>query len=182
MHYSAAQVIFGLETVENVNDGFVASSQIANSQSGGTTSFLGSAGDISTFSAPSPLITGQSLQTTSFVGGGVNVTNDYQSYTGLTPEDLAYIATNIAYNSFPISTDTVILSGVSWLEPSAGSQLPPTSKSNFTYAINGVAVSLSEIVSFGSDGMGNLILVFDIAQLGYTLVSSDQITVTGKFA
>jgi hypothetical protein len=183
MHYSAAQIIFGLETVENVNDGFVASSQIANSQSGGTTSFLGSAGDISTFSAPSPLITGQSLQTTSFVGNGVNVTNEYQSYTGLTPEDLAYIATNIAKTSSPgYSINTVTFNGASWLEPSAGSQLPPTSISNFTYAINGVAVSLSEIVSIGSDGMGNLILIFDVNQLGYTLAFSDQITVTGKFA
>jgi hypothetical protein len=183
MHYSAAQVVFGLETVENVNAGYKATSQIANSQNTGATSFIGgSNGDIATFSAPSPLITGQSLQTTSFVGDGINVTNDYQSYTGLTPEDLAYIATNIAYSSFPISTDTVILSGVSWLEPSSGSQLPPTSKSNFTYTINGVAASLSEVVSFGSDGMGNLILSFDTTQLGYTLVSSDQITVTGKFA
>jgi hypothetical protein len=182
VHYSTAQVIFGLETVEDVNAGFVPSSQIVNSQSGGTTSFLGDAGDISTFSAPSPFITGQSQMMSSFVGDGINVTNDYQSYTGLTPEDLAYIATNIAYSSFPISTDTVMLSGVSWLEPSVGSQLPPTSKSNFTYTINGVAVSLDEIVSFGSDGMGNLILTFDVNQLGYTLVSSDQITVTGKFA
>jgi hypothetical protein len=183
MHYSAAQVVFGLETVENVNAEYKSTSQIANSQNTGATSFIGGGnGDIATFSAPSPLITGQSLQTTSFVGDGINVTNDYQSYTGLTPEDLAYIATNIAYSSFPISTDTVILSGVSWLEPSSGSQLPPTSKSNFTYTINGVAASLSEVVSFGSDGMGNLILSFDTTQLGYTLVSSDQITVTGKFA
>jgi hypothetical protein len=183
MHYSAAQVVFGLETVENVNAEYKSTSQIANSQNTGATSFIGGgSGDIATFSAPSPLITGQSLQTTSFVGDGINVTNDYQSYTGLTPEDLAYIATNIAYSSFPISTDTVILSGVSWLEPSSGSQLPPTSKSNFTYTINGVAASLSEVVSFGSDGMGNLILSFDTTQLGYTLVSSDQITVTGKFA
>lgn len=118
----------------------------------------------------------------SFVGDGINVTNDYQNYTGLTPEDLAYIATNIAKTSNPSSTDTVIFSGASWLEPSAGSQLPPTSKSNFTYIINGVGASLNEVLSFGSDGMGNLILVFDTTQLGYTLVPSDQITVTGKFA
>jgi hypothetical protein len=183
MHYSTAQVIFGLETVEDVNAGFVPSSQIVNSQSGGTTSFLGSAGDISTFSAPSPLITGQSLQTTSFVGGGINVLNNNQSYTGLTPEDLAYISTNVAKTSSPGSSiNTVIFTGASWLEPSAGSQLPPTSISNFTYTINSADVTLNEISSFGSDGMGNLILIFDVNQLGYTLVPSDQITVTGKFA
>jgi hypothetical protein len=182
LHYSPAQVIFGLETVENINEGFVPASQIINSQSGGTTSFLGGAGDIATFSAPSSLITGQSQMMSSFVGGGINVTNDYQSYTGLTPEDLAYIAINIAKSTNPSSIDTVIFSSASWLEPSAGSQLPPTSKSNFTYSINGVTVSLSEVVSFGSDGMGNLILTFDVNQLGYTLISTDQITVTGKFA
>jgi hypothetical protein len=181
MHYSAAQVVFGLETVENVNDGFIPTSQIINSQSGGTTSFLGGAGDIATFSAPSTFMMSQALESTSFIGGGINVLNNNQSYTGLTPEDLAYIATNIAKSSNPSSTNTVIFNSASWLEPSSGSQLPPTSISNFTYSINGVAASLSEVVSFGSDGMGNLVLTFDVGQLGYTLVNTDTVTVTGKF-
>ena len=186
MHYSPAQIIFGLETVENINDKFVPASQIINSQSGGTTSFLGGAGDIATFSAPSPLVTGQSLGTTSFVGNGINVLNNNQSYTGLTPEDLAYISTNISKTANIITNTTATFTGVSFLEPSAGSQLPPTSISNFTFYANSFPISYSEITGWGSDGMGNLILTIDPTALGYYLTNSDgtnkTIIAVGKFA
>ena len=182
MHYSAAQVVFGLETVENVNSGFNASSQIASSQSTGATSFIGGGtGDIATFSAPSPLITGQSLMISSFVGDGINVTNEYQSYTGLTPEDLAYIATNITKVANIVTTSTATFNGTSFLEPSAGSQLPPTSVTNFTFFINGVGLTQNAISGFGTDGSGNLILNINTAELGYTLISTDEVTSTGKF-
>ena len=185
IHYSTAQVIFGLETVEDVNAGFVAASQIVNSQSGGTTSFLGDAGDISTFSAPSPLITGQSQMMSSFVGDGINVTNDYQSYTGLTPEDLAYIATNISKTANIITNTTATFTGTSFLEPSAGSQLPPTSISNFTFYANSLPISYNEITGWGTDGMGNLVLTIDPTALGYYLTNNDNtnktIIAVGKF-
>jgi hypothetical protein len=183
MHYSAAQVVFGLETVENVNAEYKSTSQIANSQNTGATSFIGGgSGDIATFSAPSPLITGQSLQTTSFVGDGINVTNDYQSYTGLTPEDLAYIAISITKVANTVTTSTATFNGASFLEPSVGSQLPPTSISNFSFYVNGLAITNDSLVGFGSDGMGNLILTLNIANLGYSLISTDEVTAIGKFA
>jgi hypothetical protein len=180
MHYSPAQVIFGLETVENINEKFVPTSQIINSQSGGTTSFLGGAGDIATFSAPSPLVTGQSLQTTSFVGNGINVLNNNQSYTGLTPEDLAYISTNISKTADVVAPVTATFNATSFLEPSAGSQLPPTSISNFTFYANSFPISYNEITGWGSDGMGNLILTIDPTALGYYLTDK-IITAVGKF-
>ena len=182
MHYSAAQVVFGLETVENVNAEYKSTSQIANSQNTGATSFIGGgSGDIATFSAPSPLITGQSLMISSFVGDGINVTNEYQSYTGLTPEDLAYIATNITKVANIVTTSTATFNGTSFLEPSAGSQLPPTSVTNFTFFINGVGLTQNAISGFGTDGSGNLILNINTAELGYTLISTDEVTSTGKF-
>ena len=182
MHYSAAQVVFGLETVENVNAEYKSTSQIANSQNTGATSFIGGgSGDIATFSAPSPLITGQSLMISSFVGDGINVTNEYQSYTGLTPEDLAYIATNITKVANIVTTSTATFNGTSFLEPSAGSQLPPTSVTNFTFFINGIGLTQNAISGFGTDGNGNLILNINTAELGYTLISTDEVTSTGKF-
>jgi len=182
MHYSAAQVVFGLETVENVNSGFKASSQIASAQSTGATSFIGSGtGDISTFSAPSPFISGQSLMMSSFVGDGINVTNEYQSYTGLTPEDLDYISTNITKIANIVTTSTATFNGTSFLEPSSGSQLPPTSVTNFTFFINGIGLTQNAISGFGTDGSGNLILNVNTAELGYTLISTDEVTSTGKF-
>jgi hypothetical protein len=182
MHYSAAQVVFGLETVENVNAEYKSTSQIANSQNTGATSFIGGgSGDIATFSAPSPLITGQSLMISSFVGDGINVTNEYQSYTGLTPEDLAYISTNITKVANIVTTSTATFNGTSFLEPSSGSQLPPTSVTNFTFFINGVGLTQNAISGFGTDGSGNLILNINTAELGYTLISTDEVTSTGKF-
>ena len=183
MHYSAAQVVFGLETVENVNNAFVPTSQIMSSQNSSATSFIGSStGDIATFTAESPLITGQSLMMSSFVGDGLNVTNEYQSYTGLTPEDLAYIATNITKVANTVTTSTATFNGASFLEPSAGSQLPATSVTNFTFFINGVGLTQNAISGFGTDGNGNLILNINTAELGYTLISTDEVTSTGKFA
>ena len=154
LHYSPAQVVFGLEVVDNPTENFNAASQVAASQGSGQTSF---------------------------VGGGINVTNEYQSYTGLTPEDLAYIATNITKVANIVTTSTATFNGTSFLEPSAGSQLPPTSVTNFTFFINGVGLTQNAISGFGTDGSGNLILNINTAELGYTLISTDEITSTGKF-
>ena len=154
LHYSPAQVVFGLEVVDNPTENFNAASQVAASQGSGQTSF---------------------------VGGGINVTNEYQSYTGLTPEDLAYIATNITKVANIVTTSTATFNGTSFLEPSAGSQLPPTSVTNFTFFINGVGLTQNAISGFGTDGSGNLILNINTAELGYTLISTDEVTSTGKF-
>ena len=182
MHYSTAQVVFGLETVENVNNAYNPNAQISQAQSAGATSFIGSGnGDIAYFTAPS-LMMFQALETTSFVGDGINVLNNNNIYSGLSQQDLAYIATSITKTADTVSTNTATFLNTSWLEPSAGSQLPPTSINDFTFFVNGVNASSASISSFASDGGGNMILTFDVAELGYTLISSDEITVTGKFA
>jgi hypothetical protein len=118
----------------------------------------------------------------SFVGDGLNVTNEYQNYTGLTPEDLAYITVSITKVANTVTTSTATFNGASFLEPSSGSQLPPTSISNFSFYVNGLAITNDSLVGFGSDGMGNLILTLNIANLGYSLISTDEVTAIGKFA
>jgi hypothetical protein len=182
MHYSTAQVVFGLETVENVNNAYNPNAQISQAQSAGATSFIGSGnGDIAYFTAPS-LMMFQALETTSFVGDGINVLNNNNIYSGLSQQDLDYIATTITKTANTVLIASATFLNTSWLEPSAGSQLPPTSIDNFTFFVNGQNVSVNSISSFASDGGGNMILTFDVAELGYTLISSDEITVTGKFA
>jgi len=181
MFYSPAQIVFGLETVENVNAGYQPTSQISVNQSTNTTSFLGGNGDVSTFTSISPMMA-QSLETTSFVGDGLNVSNTYQSYTGLTPEDLAYISVNITKVANVVTTSTATFYSSSFLEPSSGSQLPLTSVDNFTFFANGVNIPSGSISGFGTDGGGNLVLVVNTSALGYTLISTDEITATGKFA
>ncbi len=180
--YTTAQVIFGLEVVENVGEAFVPASQIVNSQNGGSTSFIGGAtGDISTFAAPSPMLFSQGLESTSFVGEGVNVLNSTENYSGLTPQDLAYISANVTKIASTVTTSTATFSNSSFLEPSSGSQLPPTSVSNFTFFVNGVNLPSGSIGGFGTDGGGNLILTVNTANLGYTLVSTDEVVAVGKF-
>jgi hypothetical protein len=153
MHYSPAQIIFGLEVVGDVNENFNAASQVAASQVEGSTSFI---------------------------GGGTNINN--QIYTGLVSEDLAYISTNITKVANVVTTSTATFNSTSFLEPSVGSQLPPTSVSNFSFYVNGVAVTDDSITGFSSDGMGNIILIINVGVLGYTLVSTDDVVAIGKFA
>jgi hypothetical protein len=75
---------------------------------------------------------------------------------------------------FPIITTSSLPS--SFLQPPAGSGLPDTDKSSFSYFINGQYVPLTAITSF--DGIN---LVFNTTVLGYNLESDDEVTATGKF-
>ena len=65
--------------------------------------------------------------------------------TILTPEDLDYISTNITKVANIVTTSTATFNNASFLEPSSGSQLPPTSVDNFTFFANGVNISSGSI-------------------------------------
>jgi hypothetical protein len=151
MFYSPSQVIFGLEVVGNVNETFVANSQIAASQGGGNTSF---------------------------VGNGANITNNtnYYNVTG----DTTYLNTNITKIADIVTIDTATFTGASLLQPDAGSTLPPTSVSNFTFYVNGQNIPSSYITL--SESGGNIILTFNTTAIGYTLVSTDEVVAVGKFS
>jgi hypothetical protein len=66
--------------------------------------------------------------------------------------------------------------GASFLQPPAGSGIPPTDKNSFTYFINGQYVPPTAIISF--DGSN---LVFDTDILQYTLEPDDEVSAVGKF-
>lgn len=152
MFYSPAQIVFGLETTDNVTENFVAPSQIAASQGGGNTSF---------------------------VGGGVNNTNVNTTniYYGASV-DLLYLDTNKTKVADTISSNTAIFTGAQVLQPSSGSTLPATSISNFTIVVNGQYIPATYLtLTSGS----NAIFTFDTGSLGWSLLSSDIITATGKF-
>jgi hypothetical protein len=113
---------------------------------------------------------------TSFIGGGVNVTN----VVGASSNDIAYLNTNITkIADTVIAPDTAIFTGAALLQPPAGSTLPPTSKSNFTFYVNGQNIS-SDYITLTEAG-GNVTLVFNTALIGYTLASNDEIMAIGKF-
>jgi hypothetical protein len=153
MHYSPAQVVFGLEVVDNPTERFNAASQVAASQGGGQTSF---------------------------VGGGTNVTNINSN--ALNDAIAAYLNTNKSLTADFISgfNDTIaIFVGASFLQPPLESQLPVTSTSNFTFLANGLPITQNEIVAF-YESSGNVYLEINPAKLGYYLTGK-TITAIGKF-
>jgi len=153
MHYSPAQVVFGLEVVDNPTENFNAASQIAASQGGGQTSF---------------------------VGNGSNVTNI--NSPGLSNAEVIYLNTFVTKVTTAIdgSGITATFPGTSILQPPGGSILPPTSLAQFTFLANSLPITANEITYFGSDGFGNVILTINPQALGYYLTGK-TITVIGKF-
>jgi hypothetical protein len=152
MHYSPAQIIFGLEVVDNPTENFNAASQVAASQGGGQTSF---------------------------VGGGANVTN--VNSNALSAAEAIYLNTNKSLSTVFIDyTGTIALfQNQQILQPPPGSTLPPTSVSNFTFYANGLPITQNEIVSLYNSN-DNVLLQIDPAKLGYYLTGK-TITAVGKF-
>jgi hypothetical protein len=153
MFYSPSQVVFGVEVVGNANETFVASSQIAASQGGGNTSF---------------------------VGGGTNVLNTTivnNEYNASVDSD--YLNTNVTKIANIVTATTATFNGVTIKQPPTGSTLPPTSVSNFYFYINGQNIPSSYVTL--DSGSGNVVFTFNTGSIGYSLVSTDEITAVGKF-
>ena len=153
IHYSPAQVVFGLEVVDNPTENFNASSQIAASQGSGQTSF---------------------------VGNGSNVTNINSS--ALSDAEAAYLNTFVTKvtTTIDIAGTTATFTGAQILQPPFGSSLPTTQLSNFTFYANGLPITANEISYFAEDGFGNVILTINPSILGYYLTGK-IITAVGKF-
>ena len=153
MFYSPSQVVFGVEVVGNANETFVASSQIAASQGGGNTSF---------------------------VGGGTNVLNTTivnNEYNASVDSD--YLNTNVTKIANIVTATTATFNGVTIKQPPTGSTLPSTSVSNFYFYINGQNIPSSYVTL--DSGSGNVVFTFNTGSIGYSLVSTDEITAVGKF-
>ena len=150
MFYSPSQVIFGLEVVGDVNETFNAASQVAASQVAGSTSFI---------------------------GGGTNITNVNVASAALS--DLIYLNTSIPKVADIVTLNTAVFTGAAILEPANASELPPTTKDNFTYYVNGQSIPPA-LVSISGAG-GNVTVTFDTNAIGYTLEADDEVLVTGKF-
>lgn len=154
--YTKAQVIFDLETVE---------------------------GDIDKLNVSANKVLAQNnvLGSTSFVGGGGNITNITNINAGASNNDIAYLNTNITKIATSITVpNTAIFLGSTLLQPSAGSTLPPTSKDNFTFFINGQHVPTSLVTL--TEGGGNITITFNTGSLGYSLETDDEVTAIGKFS
>lgn len=126
--------------------------------------------------APDPI---NSNGTTSFVGGGLNVTNSTYVSPNLNVNITAYLNTNISKTANTVTTSSAVFTGTSLLQPPAGSSLPATTKSNFTFYVNGIGVDPSLITLI--EAYGNITLIFNTTGMGYSLVSTDEVIAVGKF-
>jgi hypothetical protein len=153
MFYSPSQVVFGVEVVGNANETFVANSQIAASQVGGNTSF---------------------------VGGGTNVLNTTVINNNYNASvDSEYLNTNITKIANTVTTTTATFIGATIKQPPSGSTLPATSVSNFYFYINGQNIPSSYVTLDSSSG--NVAFTFNTNSIGYSLISTDEVTAVGKF-
>jgi hypothetical protein len=121
MHYSPAQIVFGLETTPDIN-GVTPKTQIPESNS---------------------------ARSTSFIGDGVSIRNTI--VTGAALADLTYLNTNKALLATSITApDTINIAGASILQPDASSSLPTTTINNFIIYANGVLIpsSLATLVPY----------------------------------
>jgi hypothetical protein len=117
---------------------------------------------------------------TSFIGGGINVTNATVINPAGASGDLTYLNTNVTKTADTVTApNTAIFTGAALLQPPAGSSLPPTSKNNFYFYINGQNIS-ADYVTLVESG-GNVTLTFNTTSIGYTLASNDEVIAIGKF-
>jgi len=116
--------------------------------------------------------------------GGASISDSYNvnitstSSGGVTSDVSIYLATSETKYAATITTNTAIFNAAFLAAPSP---LPPTSKSNFTFFVNGQLMDINSVTSFIDNNNGTCTLVVDTNNLDYTLESDDQILAIGKF-
>ena len=122
--YSPAQVVFGLETTN----------------------------DLTTISPTTQMSANNTAGSTSFIGDGNIIQNI--TIEGAALADLNYLNTNIPKKSNVITVpNQVLFTGAAILQPDGASELPLTTINNFVFYINGQYVP-SAFASFVSDAFG----------------------------
>jgi hypothetical protein len=132
--------------------------------------------DLDVFS-PSANVVNPGGATTIFEGS----TNINLTVQGASILDSAYLSVSITKTASSIPTNSSAVFNAEFLNPSEGSSLPPTTKANFAFYINGVYVPQTYITLFTDNGNGICTLSIDTAGLGYTLEATDEIVAIGKF-
>jgi hypothetical protein len=105
----------------------------------------------------------------------VNITN---IAAGVTNEVSIYLATSKSKYASTVTTNTATFSAAFLVAPSP---LSPTDKNSFTYFVNGQLVDINSVTDFVDNGDGTCTLTINTGLLQYTLVSTDQVIIIGKF-
>ena len=152
LHYSPAQIVFGMEVVGDVNETFNAGSQVAASQAAGSTSFI---------------------------GGGSSITNNVLSQLALAEAD--YLNYSAAFKADSTTDTTATINNKGIKLPPEGSDIPAPTLNQFQFYANGIQIPLFAITSFEQVGSNLVLTVVTTGPtgLGYTLTGK-EIMIVGK--
>lgn len=131
--------------------------------------------DLDTVTATATVVT-PGGSTTIFEGGS-NVTLTVQ---GAALGDAEYLAISKPKTAGTVNQSTAIFPLSTFAQPPAGSTLPVTSKTNFTFYANGINIPNDYVTSFVDNGDNTCTLTINTTGLGYYLTSK-EITAIGKF-
>jgi hypothetical protein len=131
--------------------------------------------DLNTLDADAQTVTTLPMNSTTIFEGGSNIT-----VQGSDVRDIAYLSVIVAKQALTVNQTTAIFSPASILSIPTNSTLPPTSKINFIFYINGVFLPYDYITSFVDNGNNTCTLTIDAEGLGYYLTDK-EVTAIGKF-
>ena len=97
--------------------------------------------------------------------------------TGVDQATIDYLNTNIQHDADTITANTAVFTGRNFAP--APATLPATSAANFTVFVNGQFAPAGSVTSITN---GPITVTFNTSVLGYTLKSTDTITLIGKFS
>jgi hypothetical protein len=114
---------------------------------------------------------------TTIFEGGNNITTNI---IGASASDTAYLSISASKTAISKTNNTATFSA-KFAQPGVSSTLPPTSKSNFVFYINGIYIDGNYVLSFVDNGGGTCTLTVNTTGLGYELESTDEVIAIGKF-
>ena len=149
--YSPAQVVFGLETTN----------------------------DLTTITPATQMSNNNTVGSTSFVGDGNIIYNTILNAAA--EGDLVYLNTNKPLKADIVTVpNQFTFTGASLLNPPTGSQLPATTISNFTIYVNGQYIP-SAFASITPNTVGGIVMQIITGSIGYSLETDDEVIAIGKF-
>jgi hypothetical protein len=107
-----------------------------------------------------------------------NITNITNVNTVINTDALTYLNVNKAIMASTVTSNTAVFAAAFYAAPSG---LPSTSKTSFTYFINGQLIEPAAITTFVDNNNGTCTLTINTTELGFTLVGTDEIVAIGKF-
>jgi hypothetical protein len=131
--------------------------------------------DLNTLDAEAQLVTTVPMNSTTIFEGTSNIT-----IQGSDVRDIVYLSVIVAKQASTVNQTTAIFSPASILSIPNNSTLPPTSKINFIFYVNGVFLPYDYITSFVDNLNNTCTLTIDAAGLGYYLTGK-EVTAIGKF-